>query len=871
MIISFIALSLSAGATTAGLEKAERKAREFLSTRNASVGELRNVDFLPASRSAGRNVYLFTRDSGGFVVVSTTHAGEQVLGYSDSGNLTSTTLPENFVGWLTDYEDQIAANPSAAVASETTAADDRPAIAPLLWTQWDQGDPYNQQCPELDGERCITGCVATAMAQIMAYHRYPVSGKGQVTYQWKDRTLSLDLDTVTFDWDNLLPRYEGTENSTPAQQKAVATLMKACGYSSRMNYGLYWSEAQYANAFKGYYENFGYSAGMEVIYRNYYTDTDWNGIIYDQLAKWLPVYYKGHGSAGHAFVCDGYDGDGYFHINWGWNGAWDGYFRLSALNPSGSGSGGSDGGYSYLQGALINIRPDNNIPYEVNMFGKLISNNGLYFDNPHPFTINATFGARYYDADGQHVISGSSFSVTGCNYSNAWINYEILKQLNLPDGEYRLYPVFRLYGEQEWRDFTLIPSCQRYMLLLVENGSVHFLDAANGEKPVVRVTELQSPPTITEMSPFTLNAECVNSSEILYSDHIYLHLSCNNGLDSIVDAGYLEVLPNSLRTINIRFNNGLPKGDYNYLFTDKDGTPISEELPLTVSGIDEYVNINGVWYAVTSEENHTVIAIKHPQYTYTGDVIVPYEIEIDGKCYTVSAVERDIVKDARDITALKIHPYWTENIEANEFADFPYLRELYLPEGVREIAHNAFGFCQRLTTVTLPESLETIGECAFEVCFELDSIHFGAGLRTIGPSAFHNSGKLRRLHFYAALEEIGRDAFCSLLEEIICDALVPPVLGVAEYPGPTFNAQCYGTCILRVPEAAELAYRQAPEWSLFKINGDAGMSAVTADTHRRHNVYNLKGILLKAGVSDEELRLLSPGQYIIDNIKVNKP
>ncbi len=187
------------------------------------------------------------------------------------------------------------------------------------------------------------------MAQVMYYWKYPEKGTGTVTARVNDiQTAPIDLSTITFDWDNMTDTYD--QSSTPAQKKAVAALMKACGYSVDMGYTVDESGAQTINLAKALVENFGYNENITFLQRNYFSGQDWNNLVYGELKAGRPVLYSGASITGsHQFVCDGYDGNGYFHINWGWGGMSDGYFLLEALNPGAQGTGGSAGGYNYAQ------------------------------------------------------------------------------------------------------------------------------------------------------------------------------------------------------------------------------------------------------------------------------------------------------------------------------------------------------------------------------------------------------------------------------------------------------------------------------------------------------------------------------------------
>lgn len=312
--------------------------------------------------AADASCYVFnaTKD-GGFLVVSANDITVPVLGYSDSGTFDVNNIPENMKWWLDQYDREINHAIAAGVKGETRAASTRAmaAIAPMVTTKWNQGVPYNNQCPVVEGKNCVTGCVATAMAQVMNYHKYPEYGKGTVSISLSntESETSLFLNNKKIDWANMLDTYTtGAYNQTQAD--AVAFLMKACGYSVNMSYSPTESGAISRNIGTALKTNFKYNSNLSYEQRDYYTTDEWSNLIYNELASKRPVIYGGVGDAGgHQFVCDGYDGNGYFHINWGWGGMSDGYFQLQALDPAALGIGGGGGGFDYGQDAMIGVQP----------------------------------------------------------------------------------------------------------------------------------------------------------------------------------------------------------------------------------------------------------------------------------------------------------------------------------------------------------------------------------------------------------------------------------------------------------------------------------------------------------------------------------
>ena len=319
-------------------------------------------------------VFVFnSQNNEGFVLVAAEDNARTILGYSDKGTFDQANIPENMQFWLQMYADEVArakANTPllkpgqiAIAHKKTAAASEYPIIAPILGnTVWGQGEPFNNLCPEIDGERTVTGCVATALSQIMYVHQYPTRGIGSHSYttESKNLTVSADFSSTTYDWANMIPNYKGSY--TTDQANAVATLMFHAGVAADMDYTLDGSGAVSSIALVGLTEHFGYNKAINVLPKDFLKEEDMLQTIASDLQVGRPVYVSGStvNQEGHAFVCDGMQSDGYLHINWGWNGMADGYFALSALAPEVQGTGGSASNLAFTEGVCIfsNIKPN---------------------------------------------------------------------------------------------------------------------------------------------------------------------------------------------------------------------------------------------------------------------------------------------------------------------------------------------------------------------------------------------------------------------------------------------------------------------------------------------------------------------------------
>lgn len=356
-------LSINAVAENLTPEQALHRVADFTVTRSMDVPklllEVRDTDNQPS-------VYVFDNgNNDGFMIVSANDVAIPLLGYSESGNFNKDNMPPAMKYWLHEYSRQIDYAEKHGVlpfveTRGTTRNNFGARINPMLKTKWNQTNPYNLQCPVVNGMNCVTGCVATAMAQVMKYHNYPEFGKGEVAVEVAGiaKPLTLDLSAEKFSWTEMRDEYI-TGDYSENEANAVAYLMKACGYSVDMDYTTNESGAIAFNIGKALIDNFDYNPNISYVERKYYNETTWGQLIYEELAGNRPVIYGGHGEGGgHQFVCDGYDGNGYFHINWGWGGISDGYFLLSSLDPNNLGvGGGTGGGFSFDQSFIYGVQP----------------------------------------------------------------------------------------------------------------------------------------------------------------------------------------------------------------------------------------------------------------------------------------------------------------------------------------------------------------------------------------------------------------------------------------------------------------------------------------------------------------------------------
>ena len=331
-------------------------------------------------------VFVFNSTTEGFVLVSAEDDARAVLGYSDEGTFDANNIPENMQFWLQMYADEmrregvVSDQGEKAMRREAKGKVNRrevkgerreaeaveesyPTIAPILGnTVWGQGEPFNNKCPEINGKRAVTGCVATAMSQIMYAHKHPTKGTGSHSYTTETKKLkvSANFGNTTYDWANMIPDYN--KSYTSAQADAVATLMFHAGVAAEMDYTVDGSGAVSSIALAAMTKYFGYDKAINVLPKDFMKEESLLQAIATDLQVGRPVYFSGVtvNQEGHAFVCDGMKSDGYLHINWGWNGMANGYFAISALAPEVQGTGGSASNLAFTEsvGVYTNIKPN---------------------------------------------------------------------------------------------------------------------------------------------------------------------------------------------------------------------------------------------------------------------------------------------------------------------------------------------------------------------------------------------------------------------------------------------------------------------------------------------------------------------------------
>lgn len=277
-------------------------------------------------------------EAGAFVIVAGDERMKPILGYCTSQSYDESSMPEGMKDLLADYTSVYNGlqNMEFIEPAQSTTASAPVIVEPLVTSTWGQSGAYNYMCPTYGGSMSVTGCTATAMAQIMNYYQYPNAGQGLCSYSTMSFGLFvyLNLDGKQIDWPNIKDDYSGSY--TKEEREAVANLMYYCGASIKMDYGLSESGAYPEDARTALVNNFNYQETANWVLRSNYTASEWTTMMNNELQAHRPMLYASYTedySFGHAYVVDGVNADGLYHINWGWDGMYDGYFALDMLQP----------------------------------------------------------------------------------------------------------------------------------------------------------------------------------------------------------------------------------------------------------------------------------------------------------------------------------------------------------------------------------------------------------------------------------------------------------------------------------------------------------------------------------------------------------
>ena len=581
IVLISLFLSLFSYADQITLETAKDAAISFINKKTDLNTDSSRTQLVYVNQNNDVNYfYVFNFNDSGYVIVSGDDDVYPILGYSDEGVFVLENENLALVKFLENYKNQI----SYVIQNNIDATEDIEnswnalldknnfrlnqsnnqfsIVEPLISVKWGQAPYVNDQCPldeenglAQNGYRAVTGCPATAMAQIMKYWNYPQQGTGFKSYNHEAYgTLSANFGGTYYNW-NAMPTYVNNPN------EAVAELMYHCGVAVEMGYGPASSgsyviediaptiEQTCENAYKTYFD---YNPDtLEGVVRSYtdqngnfienYSDSEWINLMKDELNNSRPIQYAGYGGGGgHTWVCDGYDSNDFFHMNWGWGGQSDGYFTLISLSPDELGTGGGTGGYNDTQHALIGIQPMNidqpEDEFDLRLYSEInISENPVGFTNDFNLAFDvANYGSLQFDGE----IGAAIFDING-----NFITFNQIQASTLPSLTYLSYDLNNQSG------IILVPGSY-YAQVYYRNSDVDWTSVSNGDYNNFITFDINYSADIEINSNFSL----VGNSE----DNVY------QGDDVTINVDIINTGQNTFF------------GSYRLLLSTLDGTPVQD-------------------------------------------------------------------------------------------------------------------------------------------------------------------------------------------------------------------------------------------------------------------------------------------------------
>lgn len=741
LLVGFLA-SVFMFAESVDKTQALRKAQKFMPGK--IFKEVKSVSKARGDAS-GDAFYVFNAEKNdGFVIVSGDDRTVPILGYSRTGSIDMDKIPENMKWWLDSYARQMEAIciGSLLPSAKLTTTSPKAAIPAMIQTRWGQGAPYNLMCPDENflesGEkgydptkRCLTGCVATAMAQVMYYHGWPEScpaidqysvGEYDISGNYTEKGKIKAIPSTTFDWTKIKTSYNADETGEAAQE--VAKLMRYCGQAMNVEYGVdgtggYLSPSLLASVFN-------YSKNIRELSRDSYTTRQWEAFIYDELVAGRPVLYGGSTKkyAGHQFIVDGYDGSGLFHINWGWGGFKDSYFVLSIADPDnpGAGADSSEGAYQIGQSALIGVKPA-----EV---GEVMLPSVTCYVNPDAVSI-ATYTRDDASMDFKDVVlTGQVFASymmeppSDMTIEYGWALYQddnLIKAFDnnngtvlttqwwwnsfnndktisfgagLTDGKYQLSQIYRLSGDTEWKRCGDYGANSCIAEVSAKSLNVRLADTGNSSFVVNNMSLVTELPEI--YSPVELKLNVTNNGE---SRRLLLNLwAKKEGTENWVSlkSVLLYINPGETEDVLISY---IPENAGTYTLKVTDNTSDEALKTATVSVVsNETIIIDNVKYLCTPAYNLAKVI------GYDGEPEMLTSINIR-QTVEAGGVECQV----KEISDWALVSLWN-------------VKSLVIPQGVERIGESAFRWMSNLTKLELPASLKSIGEYVTQDCPQLNAV-----------------------------------------------------------------------------------------------------------------------------------------------------
>ena len=659
-------------------------------------------------------------EDGGFAVISHDDSFDAILGYSFTSLTDADTLPCGFEWWL-EAANESMNNPTTNLRRSVTVRRSNAypsSVAPLLTTKWNQKVPYNNKCiAHVNGKeyRCLTGCVATAMAQVMYYYKHPERGMGSNSYSvsysgWGEVEYSANFDNSIYDWDNMLNDYNNGYNSSQAD--AVAVLMHDCGVAVNMVYGTGSSSASYSDvqtALKRYF-SYKYANYME---RLNYSDEEWLDMMYNELSHGRPLLYEGSKSewAAHAFIIHGYNADGLFYVNWGWGGNQDGFFDLNVLN-----------GYSEYQGMVVVSK-----------------------DLPEGYIEKRTVTLSQAGTLSSYISEGDKYKIAELKIKGKINGTDILfiREMAGQGAEFGRQ-TNGILASLDLSEATIISGGEAYYSNFTTSNNVF------GKYIFSRCKNLSSiilPNNLVSIEEEAFSG-CSGLTKIEIPENVnYINERAFSACDELCE---LSVSPNN-KIFDSRENcNGIIKTAENELVLASYKT----QMPYSITKIGNRA------FSCCGRVRLKSVNLPN-KIIYIGDAAFAdcYNLKTIKMSDNITYIGKKAFYSCGSLTTIDI-PKNVENLSDYVFHGCDKINSITIPNGVTSIGQYAFDGCRSLTSVSIPNSVTSIGRTAFYGCSGLTTLTIGSGIKTISEYAFENCPNLSEVYCYAEnVPNTGTNAF----------------------------------------------------------------------------------------------------------------
>lgn len=845
-------------------QEALRTAQSFFSSGSKARGVIGNTSpedlvlAYTANDGKANSLYVFNRRQGGFVIVSgDDRTIESVLAFSEDGEFDYDKLPSNAKYVIDNYVSQIS-NIERTGVKKTLAkiSDDFPAsVEPLLGsTAWGQDAPYNNYCPELEGIRCPTGCTNTAMAQVMYYHKWPEQGTGSHSYYWTkgDVILSADFSRSTYRWDLMTPTYSNSSSKEACD--AVARLMSDCGISTNTTYDIGGSGASDDYMARALITYFNYDKGIKFLDRDHCSSEDWHYILKKELAEGRPVVYSGGSNlenvVAHAFVCDGYKDDRYFHFNYGWGGDNNMYCLTSAT------------GFDIHQYMACGIQKE--CGGKPQLVTEQDDSDFIYEDGQ----LKVRLGYRFLDFIEIPVIE-TAFAVE--NVKDKSVGYYNIKTQNgyvewlidkftddIADGDYIVYVVSRFRGDETWNRVFAGDSRQWYVDLNVTNGVKTFSnnnlydgtrDGVTGINGVFYILDgKKATVTYKNENHNSYKGHIVIPETVTYSGATYEVTAIGEAAFEREEELFSVQLPKSVTDIR--------QGAFSQSNVEQVLLPSDSKL----ENLGGWA-LNGCMNMVRLDLPNSLKSIGDAAYQTTSilTAVLPKQCtSIHSRAFNAASLKVVFVNYASVPT-----------IEQNTFDDYSPPTTLYVPIGKKQQYANARGWSKIKSIVEY--STVTIDGVSYACCpdenyataYYADNksvpdelilpeyVNYNGTdipLTRIEGALFFENRNLEKISIPANVTFIESKAFanCTALKEIWVHSEEPiPLLDRIFYYCYPFEGINTDDCILYVPKGVSDKYRSAEYWRDFRNIKEFDATTISSSqlqSEETGRYYNLNGI-----------------------------